>query len=428
MKSMRILLLALLSTGAAGLATPAFANSANSWGLNDSQEPGSVLVFYRFDAGSISTPDEGTIAKTQFKISVTCPTNLGPNGCKETGDFATGQPVFLKAHWVCPPQDTGTTCQELDFPLSTTVYGTVEFDANGGEDLPKPPCKNGYLIVWVEDITGTRISFNGLIGSAVLRGSGTSWRAYNALSISSPQPSFADPVGPMHFDGTEYQAITGTIYGTVAYPNSENTRLTLLTLDVLSNQPNEATVVDLNFYNEEEFFISTAASFTCWGEFRLSDLAGGNLANSPFTGWDGLVRSTRAMKGANPSVTVVGLVETEEHGTQGISPGTCQQAAATFTQVAATCTVAANVITAACTTQCANVCPGVGLPGIVECSVCQRLCVTTTSAACTAVNGAVTPANGLCQVINATTSVDFLREYAYPLLNDSIPVSTTFVP
>jgi len=31
-------------------------------------------------------------------------------------------------------------------------------------------------------------------------------------------------------------------------------------------------------------------------------------------------------------------------------------------------------------------------------------------------------------VINATTSVDHLREYAYPLLNDSIPVSTTFVP
>ena len=382
MKSMRILLLALLGTGAAGLATPAFANSANDWGVNDSQEPGSVLVFYRFDAGSISTPDEGTIAKSQFKISVTCPPNLGPFGCIETGAFATGQAVFLKAHWVCPPKDTGTTCEELDFNLSTTVFGTVEFDANGGEDLPKPPCKNGYLIVWVVNDKGERISFNGLIGSAVLRGSGTSWRAYNALAISSPQ-AFADPVA-LAFDGTEYQRITGTIYGTVAYPNSENTRLTLLTLDVLANQPNEATEVALKFYNEEEFFISTAVSFTCWGEFRLSDLAGGALADSPFSGQDGLVRSTGAIKGANPSVTVVGLVETEEHVTQGISPGTCQQAAATFTQV--------------------------------------------TNATCTAVNGAVTPINGLCSVINATTSVDQLREYAYPLLNDSIPVSTTFVP
>ena len=257
MKSMRILLLALLSTGAAGLATPAFANSANDWGVNDSQEPGSVLVFYRFDAGAISTPDEGSIAKSQFKISVTCPTDLGPTGCNETGDFATGQAVFLKAHWVCPPNDSGTTCQETDFPLTTTVFGTVEFDANGGEDLPKPPCKNGYLIVWVVNDKGERISFNGLIGSAVLRGSGTSWRAYNGLPIQSPQPSFTDLTyivagggAALAFDGTEYQAITGTIYGTVAYPNSEQTRLTLLTLDVLSNQPNDATDVALKFYNE----------------------------------------------------------------------------------------------------------------------------------------------------------------------------------
>ena len=398
MKSMRILLLALLGTGAAGLATPAFANSANDWGVNDSQEPGSVLVFYRFDAGAISTPDEGTIAKSQFKISVTCPPNLGPFGCIETGAFATGQAVFLKAHWVCPPKDTGTTCEELDFPLSTTVFGTVEFDANGGEDLPKPPCKNGYLIVWVVNDKGERISFNGLIGSAVLRGSGTSWRAYNALAISSPQP-FADPVA-LAFDGTEYQRITGTIYGTVAYPNTENTRLTLLTLDVLANQPNEATEVALKFYNEEEFFISTAVSFTCWGEFRLSDLAGGALNAGEFTEHDGLVRSTGAIKGANPSVTVVGLVETEEHVTQGISPGICNP---TFPSQSTVCPTTALGVCASATS--------------LQCIACR--------AAYTALSG---PGGVPCSVINATTSVQFLREYAYPLLNDSIPVPTTFVP
>src|SRR3979411_3125651 len=83
---------------ALGIAAPVAAfNGTPSGTLNDSQEPGSVLVFYRFDAGSISTPDEGTIAKTQFKISVTCPTDLGPTGCNETSDFATGQPVQLRA-------------------------------------------------------------------------------------------------------------------------------------------------------------------------------------------------------------------------------------------------------------------------------------------------------------------------------------------
>ncbi len=385
--------------------------------LNDSQEPGSVLVFYRFDAGAILTPDEGTIARTQFKISVTCPTDLGPNGCFETGDFATGQAVFLKAHWVCPPNDSGTTCQETDFPLSTTVFGTVEFDANGGEGLPAPPCRNGYLIVWVENQFGERISFNGLIGSAVLRGSATSWRAYNALPIQSPQPSFAELTyvadgggTALAFDGTEYQAITGTIYGVVAYPNSERTRLTLLTLDVLSNQPNDATNVGLKFYNESEFFISTSASFTCWGEFPLDRLAGGALTGGDFSQQDGLVRSTGAIKGGNP-VTVVGIVETEEPLTLGINPGSCQQAAAT-------CTVASNVVAGFCTAACANPLCAV-IPAI--CTRCEAACANANATACT-------PVNGACQVVGATTSVPLLREYAYPLLNDSIPVPTAFVP
>src|SRR5882762_2196148 len=79
---------------ALGIAAPVAAfNGTPSGTLNDSQEPGSVLVFYRFERGDISTPDEGTIAKSQFKISVTCPTDLGPNGCFETGDFASGQAV-----------------------------------------------------------------------------------------------------------------------------------------------------------------------------------------------------------------------------------------------------------------------------------------------------------------------------------------------
>jgi hypothetical protein len=60
--------------------------------LNDSQEPGSVLVFPKFLRGAVTT-EQGNLARTEIEISVTCPSgvtcvdNLG---------------VILRAHWVCP--------------------------------------------------------------------------------------------------------------------------------------------------------------------------------------------------------------------------------------------------------------------------------------------------------------------------------------
>jgi len=75
------------------------------------------------------------------------------------------------------------------------------------------------------------------------------------------------------FDGTEYQAITGTIYGVRRVSEQREDAPDPPHADVLSNQPNDATNVGLKFYNESEFFISTSASFTCWGEFPLDRLA-----------------------------------------------------------------------------------------------------------------------------------------------------------
>src|SRR5204862_654226 len=66
------------------------------------------------------------------------------------------------------------------------------------------------------------------------------------------------------------------------------TFLTLITLDVRSNQPNNVTLAPVYFYNESlstvsttnplwEFPVSTAVHFLCYGQFALSTQIDGNL-------------------------------------------------------------------------------------------------------------------------------------------------------
>jgi hypothetical protein len=415
---------------ALGLASPALAGGSYPTTLNDSEEPGSVLVFYRFTRGGIQTPDQGFQPSSQFKISVTCPNELAAStGCAETGDATTGQVVHLVAHWVCPPDPTtgGSTCAETDFPLTTTVFGTVEFDANGN-GAPTPPCNSGYLIVWVEDGLGHRISFNGLIGTAVIRGSGTSWRAYNALPVQSTAcVGTTLSADALHFDGTDYQAITGTIYGGVEYPNNENTTLVFLTLDVLSGQPNFATNVGLRFYNESEYFLSTDASFTCWGQFSLGDLAGGALGNDPFTEQDGLVRSTGAVQNGS-AATLIGVVETSESLTQSVTGNVTEvlTSALVGTTINPPCNLTgAGGVTGNCNAACT----------ITNNSLCQSITTGAvgiqpgTTCPTGSIKLATVPAGISCAIVtNLLSPVDLTREYTYQLLNDSMPVPTTFVP
>jgi hypothetical protein len=416
---------------ALGLAAPALAGGTYPTTLNDSQEPGSVLVFYRFAKGNFPT----TGAKSQFTISVTCPSELAATtGCAETGDFNTGQKVNLVAHWVCPPADptTGSTCAEQDFPLSTTVFGTVEFYANG-VGAPTPPCDTGYLIVWVVNDVGQRISFNGLIGTAVIQGSETSARAYNALPIQSTACTGTTlSADALHFDGTDYQAVTGGIYGGVTYPNTEETKLVLLTLDVLSAQPNLATSVPLKFYNESEYYLSTSATFTCWGEFSLTRDFGGALNNYPFSGREGLVRSTGgAVQGGN-AATLVGVVETSEF----LTNNTTGQVLETLQS---TPLVAGTTVSLPCS--------DTGSTG-VNVSNCSATCDVATGTLCFSLtnfnyyinpgtscgsdipvfSGIPTGLSSCSLVTNLLTPINVTREYTYPLLNDSIPVPTTFVP
>src|SRR5229473_2483912 len=264
------------------VATLWMAAPAAAWTLNDSEEPGSVLVFPKFEVGTVFTPDQGTLPRTLFSISVICPTG---SQCAQTG-----QTVFIRAHWVCPPSKEvvgDTTCAEINFNLKTTVFGTLVFNTENippsNASVPAPPCnEEGFLIAWVTDETGQPIKFDGLIGHEVHRDFDTTAHALNALPIQAGENlNTFDPTAPdgtLHFDGVYYRMVTGTIFGNLRYDSNDSTvqpietSMTLLTLDVVSNAPNPTTDVGLNFYNENEQVISTAAHFTCWEEIEPTNL------------------------------------------------------------------------------------------------------------------------------------------------------------
>src|SRR4030095_15273173 len=127
--------------------------------LNDSQRPGSVLVFPKFLRGAVQT-EQGILARTEIEISVTC-----PQGATCPDNMA----VVLRAHWVCPGAFF-TPCRETDFTLRTTVRGSLFFNPENiqpATTVPVPPCSGGYLIVWVVNTSGQPIKFDGLIGDAI---------------------------------------------------------------------------------------------------------------------------------------------------------------------------------------------------------------------------------------------------------------------
>jgi hypothetical protein len=368
------------------IATPSVAWAGNV--LNDSQEPGSVLVFPLFERGTVPcppdlpygcTPMTGTLPRTSFEISVVC-----PNGATCTDQ----QDVDIHFEWVCGGAFAGVLCSERNFILNTTVNGTIRFNPNGGTcqpapgftnpegcgTIPVPQCSEGYLIAWVVNESGQPIKFDGLIGDAVLRESSTAVTAYNAIPIQAA-PALATgalvPLGPggaLRFDGTGYAEVTGTIIGSVQLDfvnaagfDQDQTSLVLLTLDTISNRFNFPVNVDLNFYNEGEQPNSNPFLFTCFAETgSLFGTFGLESSFSPGTG-KALVQSINAEKvpvlgitdTAGP-VTLLGLVITRE----------CDPAAAS----------------------CVTFVPGVG------------------------------------------TEPSPLRNFAYPLLNDSKPVPTSFRP
>jgi hypothetical protein len=193
-------------------------------------------------------------------------------------------------------------------------------------------------------------------------GSSTAVSAYSAITIQAdpaipvipppastaattvpgnPIPAAANGTLPFGVPGG-YTTVTGVQIGDVRFdkttagaplPNVlSKTSITLLTLDVLSNAPNDPTFVAMNFWNESltntigsgstlfEHLTSTFTEFVCWNQVPLSALAGGNLTQAFQGTRKGIVIAGPAEKlqdgnapGDSPGpVTLIGLVETTE--------------------------------------------------------------------------------------------------------------------
>jgi hypothetical protein len=344
--------LATLLVPALALAAPAFAQ-VRSPALSDSQEPGSVLVFPKQIQGSVSTTEGALVPITELEIGIVCPKGVI---CPEH------EPIKLRLHWVCGTTETQALqqgnsfiCQETDFDLTATVFEKIVLTPNGEavnfytSGLPNhfsPPanCPNdgGYLIAWVISPANDQpIKFDGLVGDAHLRpgspaassiGSPSALADYNAIPIQA-DPALANGAtittngnGALIFDGApgHYQAVTGQVIGDVRYDNTVGAGaptglfslplLTLLTLDVRSNRPNNPTFVDLDFFggnpsaigNENQ--LSTFTEFVCWEEVRLTDI------NTDLT------TLVMGRKGVFVSDQAVKVAETQSDGVVGPVP------------------------------------------------------------------------------------------------------------
>jgi hypothetical protein len=325
------LLLALITAFA--LVKPALAANRTS---NDSQEPGSVIVFPKFIRGAVDV-DSLMSPKTEIEVGVVCPTGVV---CPDD------QSVNIMFHWVCPGGivfTPGTSailaCEETGFVVTATVNGKVVFSPDGVSYdgvtnivVPAADCPRGYLIGWVD--SGGPIKFDGLIGDAVIRISSTAVSAYSAIPIQAdPGLMHQDPItlgpgGALVFDGGagHYEALTGVIKGDVKYARQgplgvggtfNDTFLTLLTLDVRSNLVNPQIFVDFAFFggNPSAFGnenpLSTSASFFCWGEFQLDTDINENLQQAVM-GRNGVFVSGPAQTASGVPVTLLGLVEVHE--------------------------------------------------------------------------------------------------------------------
>jgi hypothetical protein len=330
------------------LLTFSLAEIASAQGLSNHSKPGSLLVFQKFTRGV--TPTSG-LARSVFEIGVVCPdellTNFG-HGC----NLAQNTPIKIALDWVCPgsvQKGASSFCQSVDFELHSTLYGKLQFDANGnvtvapdsgdiGDNvITEPSCAQGYLLARVVDNFGRAISFNGLVGESVLRERANSASALAAVSFQSPQAPFVltdiNANGALDFDGVEYLSTTGRIAGDVKYERTAAptviTSIITLTLDVRQNNDNPNIRMPVRFYTADERPTSTNIHWTCWREQRLTALDGGPL-NQTRMGEKGVVASTQGASVAsacsgstgNPCaadgtpVSVIAFIQTIERGGQ----------------------------------------------------------------------------------------------------------------
>lgn len=338
----------LLIMSVLALARPAFAQVRDPT-LSDFRAPGSVIVFPKFIKGAVTLAEGGLAPRSELEIAVVCPKDVT---CSEH------QQVKIRFHWVCGTSETNLAgsfvCDETDFDVTATVFEKIVLVPDGNfsgvstKTVPAADCPRGYLIGWVVSPNNDMpIKFDGLVGDTSLRQSGATLAGYRAIPIQA-DPALATGAiittnsnGALLFDGGagHYQAVTGRVLGDVRYTTQLSTPglttitrgfLTLLTLDVKSNRPNNPVFVDLNFFGGKPSEIgkgnalSTSTEFICWGQIALTDIDQ-NLTTAVM-GRKGVFVSDTAQKVSlfgipdkTGPISLLGLVESRE-GTAATFP------------------------------------------------------------------------------------------------------------
>ena len=299
MRASARLVLPLIPAVALSMLSPAYApTNADAAGLANLNEPGSVIVFPKFQMGTV-TVAANTLPMTEIRVGAVCPSDESAAACSH-------EQVTIFFHWVCPGISVGVlsgVCEDVDFAVTTSVDGKVVFSPNGGpisdpspssqfKFAPTPPCNRGYLIGWVINPQNFQpIRFDGLIGDAVLRITPGTEESYSAPTIQAdpgtPEGtalSFPSPFGwiQLLFDGGagHYQELPGQFSSDVRYdsnlkPASSDTQLVLLTLNAALSKSNPSTSVLLDFYDgKQDEMASVTTSFFCWEQVKLSPSPG----------------------------------------------------------------------------------------------------------------------------------------------------------
>jgi len=303
--------------------------------FSNSQEPGSVIVFPYFTAGTV-TVGKTVQPKTEIHIGVTCPTGFT---CPES------LPIKLEAHWVCPGSErpaASFVCKEANFILFTTINGKITLNPNGQSsigNIPVAPCPQGYLVAFVVNLLDQPIKFDGLIGDAVVRLSPSAESAYDGVPVQAADTVAADTghlitlgsdpftgQSTLIFDGVigHYAVLTGQLSGDVKFDNTtvaplyNNTFLVLLTLDVQSSFPNNPTFAEFTFYNAKQVPTSTSTNFVCWQRVDITKLNAGlnqrsqGTAEGSFVSGQATKVQISGISDSSGPATLLGLVVTSE--------------------------------------------------------------------------------------------------------------------
>lgn len=246
------------------------------------QIPGSFLVCPLFD---ISTGNSTTIRVTDVSGG-----NISGPG--EDGPFS----VRVHIDVICKGTKSDTRCNQNNDERSLTFHQTTSINVS---DLVADPvaCTAGYVVLFAQDPNGNvaqPIAYNNLIGSyhvgptaadsATYGGNCIAFQA-NPVSLPGAAPT---PIGRFLIPPTDDLQLsfgdTSPESDYVAFPrylvsNFRGETSTIKTEIVLLTLPNNApdagaseTVVNINYWNEEERIKSASHRLWCWDRVELNDL------------------------------------------------------------------------------------------------------------------------------------------------------------